>query len=120
MDELNGLKMFCFDGSTRDWIIARSKDEAVCFYISLIGHMEWFDYIYQSFAKAGISYKEFVDEYVKELPMDKDLTLWVEADDDDNDTHNGYKKITKPVSEYIRDAIKDGNVFPMYFASSEY
>jgi|GEM_PF-5507441 len=104
-------KLFRFREECCIYIIAPDKDRAIDWYIGrCVGH-KVFGIEVEAYLKDGMSYDEFIEVFVHEVPMDEMFTLYVMDDGE---------PLELTVRDHIAAAEKDyGDEFPRFFAQSE-
>lgn len=104
-------RLFRFREECCIYIIAPDKDSAIDWYISkYVGH-KVFGIEVEAYLKQGMSYDEFIEEFVHEVPLDEMFTLYVGEDGE---------PLELTVREHIEAAEKDfGDEFPRFFAQAE-
>jgi len=100
--------MFCInEGGVAEWIVAKNRKQALKFYSELVGEdviKETYEDVKQS--DPDLTYKEFLEDYIREESPDKLFPLYLE---------NG-EKVTKTVREHLKDVL----IVPNYFGCSDY
>ena len=104
-------RMFRFREECSIYIVAPDKDSAIDWYISrYVGH-KVFGIEVEAYLKDGMSYDEFIELFVHEVPLEETFTLYIGEEG---------AEMESLVREHIEVLETDfGEDFPRFFAQTE-